>query len=352
MSAFRPMNRAQSGFSLIELMIAVLIGLVVVAAAGSIYISNRRAYAATEAVSRIQEGSRTAFEMMARDIREAAAVPCGQGLKVGNSLNPANVAAGSLLDWSNGIHGYDNSDPPSWQVGGGVTSVTRVAGTDVLDMHSGYDTGVSVETHNAPSAEFKVDQAGVVKNGEILMVCDYSQASIFQVTSANNSNRTVVHDQGNSEWPGNCTKALGYDATCSTKCNNAGGGAPATPTSSALCKEYGQNSMIVRMGAARWFLGNTAARGNALYRTSYGISATGSLQTLTDEIVGGVTDLQFKYLARNGTAYVDAGSIADWSDVIAVKVELKVVENDKLASGSEAIERDVAFTVNLRNRVN
>ena len=70
--AVRP-PAAMRGFSLVELMIALLIGLIVVGSAGSIYMANRRAYAATEVLGRVQESSRVAFELMARDIREADA---------------------------------------------------------------------------------------------------------------------------------------------------------------------------------------------------------------------------------------------------------------------------------------
>ena len=51
------------GFSLIELMIALLIGLLVVSAAGSLFISNKRTYNATETLGRIQENGRVAFEL-------------------------------------------------------------------------------------------------------------------------------------------------------------------------------------------------------------------------------------------------------------------------------------------------
>ena len=49
------------GFSLVELMIALLLGLIVIGSAGSIYLANKRAYPATEVLGRVQESSRVAF---------------------------------------------------------------------------------------------------------------------------------------------------------------------------------------------------------------------------------------------------------------------------------------------------
>ena len=62
--------------SLIELMIALVLGMVVVAAAASIFLANKSTYKATETLARVQENSRLAFEMMARDIREARGSAC------------------------------------------------------------------------------------------------------------------------------------------------------------------------------------------------------------------------------------------------------------------------------------
>ena len=61
----------QLGFTLIELMIAMLLGLIVVGAAGSVFLSSQKTYKTTEEMARLQEGGRAAFELMAKDIREA-----------------------------------------------------------------------------------------------------------------------------------------------------------------------------------------------------------------------------------------------------------------------------------------
>src|SRR5690606_16585162 len=69
--------RRQGGATLIELMIALLLGLVVVAAASGLFLTNKRVYASTETLNRIQENGRVSFELMSRDIREAGGNPCG-----------------------------------------------------------------------------------------------------------------------------------------------------------------------------------------------------------------------------------------------------------------------------------
>jgi len=67
---------AQRGFTLVELMVAMILGLLVAAAAGSLFLSNRKIYGTTASINRIQENQRTAFELLARDVREAGGNPC------------------------------------------------------------------------------------------------------------------------------------------------------------------------------------------------------------------------------------------------------------------------------------
>src|SRR5690606_22126939 len=61
-----------AGLSLVELMIALALGLVVSGAAIGVFLANQQTYRSTESIGRIQESARVAFELMAREVREAA----------------------------------------------------------------------------------------------------------------------------------------------------------------------------------------------------------------------------------------------------------------------------------------
>ena len=81
------------GMTLVELMIAITLGLLVMGAAIGIFISNRQVYRAAENLNRVQEGGRVSFELMARDIREAAGNPCV------NNVPLVNVVNGGTGNW-------------------------------------------------------------------------------------------------------------------------------------------------------------------------------------------------------------------------------------------------------------
>ncbi len=63
--------KSQQGMSLIELMIALLIGLLLSAAIITIYISNKKTFWDTEAAASLQENSRFAMKLIANDLRLA-----------------------------------------------------------------------------------------------------------------------------------------------------------------------------------------------------------------------------------------------------------------------------------------
>lgn len=67
----RPSRSDAAGFSLIELMVALVLGLLVAGAALAILQSNQATYRSNEGLNRVQENARIAFELMSRDIRSA-----------------------------------------------------------------------------------------------------------------------------------------------------------------------------------------------------------------------------------------------------------------------------------------
>ena len=65
--------RSQKGFTLVELMIAITLGLIVLLAIGSIYIGSRQTYRVQEDNARLQEAGRYALEVIGRSLRQAGA---------------------------------------------------------------------------------------------------------------------------------------------------------------------------------------------------------------------------------------------------------------------------------------
>src|SRR5690606_15345269 len=96
------------GFSLIELMIAMVIGLFVIGAVSAVFISARQSARYQEALSRLQQNGRTALDLMEFAIRNAGYKGCGS-----EESSIANVVNGGAWwgDLSVPLIGYDGGFP-------------------------------------------------------------------------------------------------------------------------------------------------------------------------------------------------------------------------------------------------
>jgi type IV pilus assembly protein PilW len=148
--------RPQLGFGLIELMIALVLGLLVIGAAFAVFQSNQATYRANEGLNRIQENARVAFELMSRDLRAAGGSACSSA----SVMETAD--ANSLLF----------RDTP---VTGTATALTVTSGDDAAYRVTG-STAQSVTLDNAQIADAK--QA--FNNNDWLILCNARKSFIVQ----------------------------------------------------------------------------------------------------------------------------------------------------------------------------
>jgi type IV pilus assembly protein PilW len=330
-----------AGMTLIELMIAMVLGLIVIGGVVSVVLANKQSYRTNEGLSQVQESARTAFELMARDVRQAGVNGCDNTGRMANALEP-NPPGGPLW-WQTwfGMRGYDeNQTDPAVTIG--TAAGERWEGTDSIQVQGIVGMGLSVENHDPNSANLKINAATVdFVADDILMVCDFDHSAIFQVSNYNDANVTVVHNTGDG-LPKNCTKGLGFPTICETNGN---------------VYTYAPNSQVARMSAVDWYIGangRTDEGGQSLYRRRLGSGAS----IAVEEIVAGVTDMQISYRIDDDTGFVDASAIsaANWDSVNAVAIELTVESTDRRVStdtnvNAGRLQRQFTHIVTLRNRV-
>ena len=330
--------RHARGVSLIELMIALVLGLLVVSAAIGIFVSNRQVFRAADSLSYVQENGRAAFEILARELRQAGGTPCSRNVPIVNVLDSTS-AWGTA--WGDGIRGYEGGAAmPGVTTGTG--SGQRIAGTDAIELRSGQSGEVTVVDHQPKSAQFKVNVTPHgLADGDIVMVCDFVQAAIFQITNASATNVTIVHSEGNGVvTPGNCTKALGYPM-----------GTPCNVPKNDNYYAYGPNSVIAKLKATAWYVGVSSSDANrrSLYQVMLTRNGTAPATTV-QEVAEGVQDMQLQYLSTGGADYQDASAVADWSRVTAVRVVLTMQGTENVDVDGTPTVRTIAHTVTLRNR--
>ncbi|TAM60868.1 MAG: prepilin-type N-terminal cleavage/methylation domain-containing protein [Rhodanobacter sp.] len=338
--SIRRKRRRAHGFTLIELMVAMLLGLIVIAGVVSVFLAGQQSYRTNQALGDVQDGSRLAFEMMARDIRDAGLTGCNNNGRIANVLNPV---AGSGW-WTNlgvALIGYTTGQvDPAVAFGTTSSPVTRVAATDSLQLIGAAGSGLSVAaTPSSTAANFQVNDpnSGLVP-GDVIIVCDPDHSTIVQVTSPTSGNQIVVHNTGTGT-PGNCSKGLGYPTRCSTNGNPY---------------QFGPNSQVFKLAATDWFIGNSAnaASGRSLYRM-YVVNNAGTPTPTPQEMVPDVTDMKITYHQQGNASFVGAALVADWAKVDATQVTLTVQSSAQRAGTDvKPISRTFTATTTVRNRVN
>lgn len=337
--------KRQSGFTLIELMISLVLGLIVVAAASAAFLSNKRIYGATETTGRIQENQRAAFELMARDLREAAGTPCSSLSTPVNMLQSGNN--GFWNQFGNGISGTNGT-------GTGANS-------DKVDLFMSNEGDIDITSHRNPAAVLDVSNNAGIADGDILMACNADVSIIFAVTQTPAGK--IQHNGGGNT--GNCGQEFQHRPPNLTKCAGASQDwgycfvIPPGQTPTPGCNRIGQGpAVVVKLSVIRWEVKANARGGTSLYRSVFGTNGAGQnlVATSSAEIAEGITDLQLKYQSDTAATFQDA-PVADWKRVVAVQMTLTAAGVQGAQQGRElqgtdnqVLDRTMTSVIALRNR--
>lgn len=112
-------NRNNQGYTLVELMVATVVGMVLIAGATTTFIVQNRSYQSTESVSELNSQSKTSLNIIAEDIRNA-----GGGTPSDLGANPINGQT-SVIVVSDRDGG--NSAPDSITLVGGFRVIGNIA---------------------------------------------------------------------------------------------------------------------------------------------------------------------------------------------------------------------------------
>lgn len=321
----------QRGFTLVEVMIAMLLGIILIGGVTGVFIANQTTYRVNEALSGIQENARIAFQLMARDIRSAGFSGCTNNGSVANVIN--NSATRWWTNWQAsdaGILGYTSAMVPA-----GLGNPEPVNNSEAIQLMFGGNTSVSLADHQpngAAATMFVNSKSHGLKPGDIVMACDDNHTAIFQVTNTNINNQTVVHNPGGAHEPGNCSNRLGIPSNCAAGVT--------TP------HRFSNNAMLVRFEAVAWYIGEANGVRSLFRSTPRRVEANSALST--DEILRNVERLSFRYLESTNTALRTADLVSSWADVIAVEVQLQMVAPTNVQLAADSLTFN--YMINLRNR--
>ena len=346
-------TKKQQGMTLIEIMIALLLGSVMITGVIQIFSNTKRTYRMQENMSRLQENGRFAMSFLTQDIRKLGYFGClGRNFGNANIENGLNDQTNVAWDMTTALTGYNNVDN-SFSVFNDVVInsdviVVRGLSDNEIPLISPFSNSAQMFVGPVFNADCPTSEANTCHIGEILIVTDCSQGTIFQSTNTQSvgggTGVNVVHGGNNTFIPGN-----------------------SKPT---LDNSYGLGSKIARLKVSGYFIKLNAAMNPALYRSS--LSVTGKANSLAaDELVEGIENMQILYgedTSGDGTAnhYVDSDTVGDMANVVSIRVSLLVVSlEDNLSkspvkytyNGTETtptdrrLRRVFSSTIAIRNRL-
>lgn len=350
------------GFSLVEVMVAMVLGVFLILGVTQIVSVSRGLYQSNAAIARMQENGRFALSVLTRNIRMAGFTGCSPTNTVEIRLNkPATAVNPNAIYawWENfgtsptatplatpdtfgiskvsgvetagvAIMGYDGSQAfptlgsPADVQFTPVANGKRVSGTDaviILGGDGGYTVTAIDKTLSKLMAKSLTKPSGVtLAAGDLLIACDATSgttnATLFQVTSVivaavGGTNSTIYHVAAGT--PGNSASDLGVE--------NAN-----TPFDKITLRDYIPTA---------FYIGTSGSGGvtNSLYQLQFS-NSSGSM--VSQELAEGVQDMQILYGEDTLHAvtdpaygavdvYHDAGSVANWSNVMAVRISLLMV---------------------------
>ena len=301
MKALRPASR-ESGMSLIELMVGMLIGLIGIIMITHLYLTNEEYKRSTTGAGSAQVNGAVGLYTMERDVRMAgfgfnnsAALGCSC---VGVNCSPVQYFHDGVYSSPPGPAG--GALPPLAFVPVNITQGVNAPDSITLLFGNALERslpGTLSETMPHSSAEYKVDGTAGFNVNDMVLVTQGSTCMLTQITQIQTSASHLQHNPGSSEW------------------NPAGGG--------SLLPAFSQGASLFNLGNPTWRL--YAIANNRLTVTEVLTVPTGGGPL---EIVDDIVDLQAQYgWDTSGNGIVESAEWRDdppaspeWTQAIAIRI--------------------------------
>ena len=298
-------RKSQAGLSLIELLVAMILVLVILAGLISIFTSNKLSYNTQETISRIQDNFRFASEIIQKEVRSAGYYGCNKESAMVDTLSSLPFIA----DHEKPIEGFNATSSTAWHTNISPTGLTIGTtdgdvvrgGTDILVVRGADSQQLSLSTAMASISDNPTIQSAITPPAftanDVAIISDCKRSAIFQVTAFTQATGVIAH------------------ATS--------GGSIGNSTSQLLTSAPGfdVDADVMEFQTIIFFIG-TSANGTPSLKRKINNDAS-------ETIINGVENMQIQYgldTDADGIAnrYVNASNVAstEWIDVTSARISL------------------------------
>lgn len=333
--------RVQSGLSLIELMIALALGLVLTLGVVQVFLGSSQTYRLSDSLGKVQENVRFSLSTLQYDARMAGHFGCligdpfNQLDQSSSAYDPTVYENRALIGWEAGGTGLGDeftitslsASGGSWTNGPGDTIPTGISGqmipgTDFLIISGGQKQDVELTGNPGnPANAITTNGNSDIAQGVVITVVasDCSGGDLFQKSNAANSSSLT---KGSGGAPGNINPSGGFEF------------------------EYDNDADVYAYTSTAYFIGVGASGEPALFRER--LDAGDSSGAV--ELAEGVENMQILYgvdttgVDRTADAYVTAANVTNWDNVVGVRIALLFRSGDNITEVAEARAFNLAGT--------
>ena len=343
---------SQQGYSMLELLVAMTLGILVLSSAVSMQVSNRDAFKSTTAQLQMKTNAKLAAEFIGTSLRNVGVMGCrtidgyvGGQKDAGKNQSSYNISLNAttlaFADFNLGheIQGYQSVGAGWVPTPSADLSLTNaVSGSDIVTLRGGIGESYVLLDRNEGDTQYTLDIAAgtnvLMAKNNFAVASTCKDAEVFQITTSDSAiDAGNIGRAAGGAAPGNSVGTWGLD------------------TGGILKKGYAE---LRRVATVTYYVGNNAAGIPTLYRNIDGVSSA---------LVEGVERMKIDYgiedseLLRNVAArYLSAEQIQAncstplanpligtclWGDVISVRVSLI------MRSKEEIFGKDISKTYTL-----
>jgi type IV pilus assembly protein PilW len=153
--------KRQQGFSMVELMVAITLGLLLTGAVISVFIGSRSAYQATAGVGDMADSGRFALNLIGESVRGAGNLACNSAMSA--TSQPASPGVLFTNNFGQGIEGFEAS-------GSGPTLAIALPANPVVGAANNWTPNLAPEMVAAIPGPYTPPVASPVQGSDVLVV--------------------------------------------------------------------------------------------------------------------------------------------------------------------------------------
>jgi type IV pilus assembly protein PilW len=320
-------SKKHSGFTLIELMLSITIGLLIIAATIGLYMGQKQMYNSSNSQAAIQNSDNAISGLVFPIVRAAGFAGCGALVgSTSDVVSTLNAGApgplGNLNSIVSFIYGYDaaNTGPTGTL---SITTLDPANDTSLGDWTPTLDTSLTGDVQ--PGSDVLMLLGPVIGSTPIgitvatnglstITTQSASQFSAGQIAGISDCGKTVV---------------FGVSSVAGNIITHAVGSGTEGNSSATFVANFAPGAQVVPLQQTAFFVGQGNDGHSALMMAVY----SGSGWTITP-LIPGVDTMQVLYgtgSSNNVTAYVPASSVTDWTSVYSVRLGF-LIEGEKAST--------------------